>query len=201
MSRRVGPLAVVAVAVIAGGLGVLASLFVAGPGPLLGTEAGQRLYNDALTATAPAAPDGVVMARRGQPVPAFAVTGLEGAELRLPDAYAGRRVLVNLWASWCGPCIEEMPELDRFARAQGADGVQVLGLALDDPDAVRAFLAKVPVDYAIAVDAPGPADAGVRLGNPRGVLPYTVLIDTDGRLLKQRIGPFAHGETEAWATP
>ena len=45
------------------------------------------------------------------------------------------------------------------------------------------------------------ADAGVRLGNPRGVLPYTVLIGADGRVVKQRIGPFAHGETDAWATP
>ena len=53
---KVGPLAVVAIAVAAGGLGVLASLFVSGPGPLLGTETGQRLYNDALVAAAPPAP-------------------------------------------------------------------------------------------------------------------------------------------------
>ena len=66
---------------------------------------------------------------------------------------------------------------------------------------MRAFLERVPVDYAIALDPPGPADAGVRLGNPRGVLPYTVLVGADGRLLKQRIGPFAHGETGAWAQP
>ncbi|WP_394003751.1 TlpA family protein disulfide reductase [Luteimonas sp. WGS1318] len=196
---KVGPWTVVAIAVVAGGLGVLASLFVGGPGPLLGTETGQRLYNDALVAAAPPAPEGVVMARRGEPVPAFTVDGLDGVTLRLPDAYAGRPVLVNLWASWCGPCIEEMPELDRFAREQGDTGVQVLGIALDDVEAVRAFLERVPVDYAIALDAPGPADAGVRLGNPRGVLPYTVLIDGDGRLVKQRIGPFAHGETGAWA--
>ncbi|NYZ62138.1 TlpA disulfide reductase family protein [Luteimonas deserti] len=199
MSRRVGPLAVVGVAVVAGGLGVLASLFVAGPGPLLGTEAGQRLYNGALTASAPAAPEGVAMARRGDRIDPFEVMRLDGSQIRLPEAYAGRSVLVNLWASWCGPCIEEMPELDRFAREQGDTGVQVLGIALDDPEAVQAFLARIPVDYTIAVDAPGPADAGVRLGNPRGVLPYTVLVDADGIVRKQRIGPFAHGETAAWA--
>lgn len=198
---KVGPWTVVAIAVVAGGLGVLASLFVGGPGPLLGTKTGQRLYNDALVAAAPPAPEGVRMARRGEPVPAFTVKDLDGDVLHLPDAYAGRPVLVNLWASWCGPCIEEMPELDRFAREQGEAGVQVLGIALDDADAVRGFLQRVPVDYAIALDAPGPADAGVRLGNPRGVLPYTVLIDADGRLARHRIGPFAHGETDAWATP
>lgn len=200
MKRLGGTLAIVAVALVAGGLGVLASLFMSGPGPLLGTEAGQRLYNDALVAAAEPPPTGVTMARRGEPVPRFEIALLDGGRLPLPDDYAGRPVLVNLWASWCGPCIEEMPELDRFAREQGADGVQVLGIALDDADAVRSFLARIPVAYPIAIDAPGPADAGVRLGNPRGVLPYTVLIDAQGRVRKQRIGPFAHGETEDWAT-
>lgn len=195
---KVGPLTVVAIAVVAGGLGVLASLFVGGPGPLLGTEAGQRLYADTLSATAPAPPEGVTVPGRGDIVVPFDVAVLDGRTLSLPAAYAGRRVLVNVWASWCGPCIEEMPELDRFARDQGANGVQVLGLALDDADAVRAFLARIPVRYPIAIDAPGPADAGVRLGNPRGVLPYTALLSEDGRLLKQRIGPFAHGEIDGW---
>ncbi|MEN5060291.1 TlpA disulfide reductase family protein [Luteimonas sp. TWI1416] len=200
MTRRGGTLAIIAVAIVAGGLGVLASLFVSGPGPLLGTEAGQRLYNDALVAAAEPPPAGVTVARRGEPVPGFEIALLDGSRLQLPDAYAGRPLLVNLWASWCGPCIEEMPELDRFARQQGPDGVQVLGIALDDAEAVRTFLERIPVAYPIAIDAPGPADAGVRLGNPRGVLPYTVLIDADGRVRKQRIGPFAHGETEDWAT-
>ena len=198
---KVGPLTVVAIAVVAGGLGVLASLFVGGPGPLLGTEAGQRLYADTLSATAPAPPEGVTVARRGDVIAPFEVEGLDGPALQLPAAYAGRPVLVNLWASWCGPCIEEMPELYRFAREQGANGVQVLGIALDDADAVRTFLERIPVTYAIALDAPGPADAGVRLGNPRGVLPYTVLLSADGRLLKQRIGPFAHGEIDGWVAP
>ena len=92
-----------------------------------------------------------------------------------------------------------MPELDRFARSQGAEGVQVLGIALDEPEAVREFLQKVPVDYPQGIDAPGRADAGVRLGNPRGVLPYTVLVSADGVVLKQRIGPFEHGEIDGWA--
>lgn len=195
---KVGPLTVVAIAVVAGGLGVLASLFVGGPGPLLVTETGQRLYADTLSATAPPPPVGVSVARRGDVVAPFEIAGLDGTTLRVPTAYAGQRVLVNIWASWCGPCIEEMPELDRFAREQGNNGVQVLGLALDDAEAVRAFLTRIPVTYPIAIDTPGPADGGVRLGNPRGVLPYTALLSEDGRLLKQRIGPFAHGEIDNW---
>ena len=91
-----------------------------------------------------------------------------------------------------------MPELQRFAAEQGPNGVQVVGIALDDEAAVRAFLKHTPVAYPILLDAPGPADAGVSLGNPKGVLPYSVLVSADGRLLKQRIGPFAEGEIAAW---
>ena len=94
-----------------------------------------------------------------------------------------------------------MPELDRYARSQGEDGVRVLGLALDDPQAVRAFLQRIGVDYPQTIDSPGPTDAGVRLGNPRGVLPYSILVDAQGRLLKQKIGPFEHGEIDGWAAP
>lgn len=197
---KVTPLRIVAFAVVAGLLGLAAGLWVNGPGPLLGTEFGQRMLNDAITATTPA-PDGVPVARRGEPVPAVRVAALDGSPIDLPADYAGQPLLVNLWASWCGPCIEEMPELDRFAVEQGANGVQVLGIALDDANAVQDFLQRIPVQYRIALDAPGPADAGVRLGNPRGVLPYTALISADGRLLKQKIGPFAHGEIDDWVAP
>jgi len=192
---------VVLVAAIAGALGVVASLLTHGPGPLLKTEIGQRAAQSVLSAAAPPAPAGLAVAERGEPVPAFALTDLEGKSAELPKAYAGRPLLINVWASWCGPCIEEMPELQRFHAEQDSNGVQVIGIALDDEAAVREFLKKIPVVYPLFLDGAGPRDAGVRLGNPKGVLPYSVLISADGRLLKQRIGPFEHGEIAAWAKP
>src|SRR5690606_18787376 len=158
---------VIVVAAAAGLLGLLASLMTTGPGPFLRTEPGQRLAQQVLQANAPPVPEGVEVAKRGGAVPRFAVERLEGGQWTLPDDFAGQPLLVNIWASWCPPCVEEMPELDRFARSQGADGVQVLGIALDDPGAVRDFLQRVPVDYPQGIDNPGNADAGVRLGNPR----------------------------------
>jgi thiol-disulfide isomerase/thioredoxin len=192
---------VVLVALAAGTLGVAASLALNGPGPLLGTEAGQRVVQEAYRATAPEPPAGVAVAERGRKAPAFTLPALDGQPVAIPAAWAGRPVLVNVWASWCGPCIDEMPELQRFHASQVANGTQVVGIALDDAAAVRDFLERVPVDYPILVDAAGPADAGVRLGNPKGVLPYSVLLAADGTVLKQRIGPFAQGEVEAWARP
>ena len=134
-------------------------------------------------------------------MPVIALPALSGERIALPAAYAGRPLLLNFWASWCAPCVKEMPELDRFAQAQGADGVQVVGIALEDAEAVRAFLTRIPVTYPILLDTPGPADSSVQVGNAMGVLPYSVLIDADGRILRQRAGPFDPGELDGFAHP
>jgi thiol-disulfide isomerase/thioredoxin len=187
------------VALVAGGLGVAAGLWRHGSTPLLHTELGQRVLQGALSASAPTPPADLKIAERGAIVPTFTLPTLGGETVILPQAYAGRALLVNVWASWCGPCVREMPELDRYARSHAANGTQVVGIALDDPAAVEAFLQRIPVSYPLLVDAPGPRDAGVRLGNPRGVLPYSVLLDAQGRVVKQKIGPFREGEIEGWA--
>ncbi len=190
---------VVLLALFAAVLGAVAGLLVTGPGPLWRTELGQRWLQTPAAAKEPARPNGMQIAQRGDPMPALTLQKLDGNTTTLPKAYAGRPLLINLWASWCAPCIEEMPELQRFSHTQDkqrGDGVQVIGIALDDAAAVNAFLQRVPVDYPILLDAPGPADASVHLGNTRGVLPYSVLIGADGRILRQRIGPFSPGEVD-----
>jgi thiol-disulfide isomerase/thioredoxin len=189
---------VLIVAAVAAVAGAVAGLLVNGPGPIWRTEAGQTVLQGALESNAPAPPAGTPVARIGDAMPPLRLPDLDGQARELPGAWRGRPMLINIWASWCAPCIEEMPELQRFSAAQGPDGVQVIGIALDDPAAVRDFLRRVPVDYTILIDAPGPADAGVRLGNVRGALPYSVLIGPDGRLVARRIGPFVHGELEGF---
>jgi thiol-disulfide isomerase/thioredoxin len=190
---------IVLVALAAGVFGAALGFAIHGPGPLLRTGWGQRAVQTAYDAVSPAAPEGLAVASRGEQIPAISLPGLDGRQIEVPAQFAGRPLLVNVWASWCGPCIREMPDLADYARKQGASGTQVLGIALDDAEAVRDFLRRVPVDYPIALDTPGPRDAGVRLGNRRGVLPYSVLVSADGRLLKQHLGPFEAGQIEDWA--
>ncbi|EPJ6838194.1 TlpA family protein disulfide reductase [Stenotrophomonas maltophilia] len=163
----------------------------------LGLWAGHRLSPGP---SAPAAPATAVTPtlQVGDPLPALTLPDLAGQPLDLRARFAGRPLLINVWASWCAPCVEEMPELARFADAQGDNGVQVLGIALDTPDDVRAFLLRVPVDYPIVVETPGPRDASVQLGNTQGLLPYSVLFDAQGRLVKAKLGPFEHGEIDGW---
>ena len=193
---------IVLVAVLAALAGAGASLFF---DPtiatrLASTEPGQKLLGAMLKARAPAPPDGVIVAERGDIVPDMTLADTSGAAIRIPQAWTGKRMLVNLWATWCAPCLKEMPDLQAFTSEQGPDGVQVTGIALDDAAAVRDFLQQHRITYPILVDAPGLADAGVRLGNPAGVLPYTILVSNEGRLLKTKIGPFADKQAIAdWA--
>jgi hypothetical protein len=101
--------------------------------------------------------------------------------------------------------VTNVSQIERFAVLSGAAFPNELAERLhaveDDPAAVRAILQRVPVGYPILIDTPGPADAGVRLGNPKGVLPYSILVSADGRLLKQHIGPFRPGDLEDWTRP
>lgn len=187
---------VLLVAFLAALLGGIAGVAMYGPGPLLHTRLGQAMA--LWLADSADAPAGVTVAREGDVVPPLRLPDLDGRATALPGAWPGRPLLVNVWATWCAPCLHEMPELQRFARTQGTRGTQVVGIALDDPAQVRDFLARIPVTYPILIDTPGRADAGVVLGNPKGVLPYSVLIGADGRVLKRRVGPFEPGELDGF---
>lgn len=182
MNKKDG-LLVVGAAVVAGLLGVAASLWLTGPGPLLRTETGRQVLG-ALTPD----PAGLAVIAPGQPVPAMDLPVLQGGPGPVPAP--GRPVLINYWASWCGPCREEMPVLGRFAAAQGPGGIEVVGIALDDEAPARAFLAEVPVPFRVVREAPGVQDSSVRLGNKLGVLPYSVLVAADGKLVRRRFGAF-----------
>ena len=169
---------------------------------LAGTEPGQRVLGAVLEAQAPAVPAGVKIAKRGDIVPAMMLATIDGAKIDVPAAWTGKPVLVNLWASWCAPCLKEMPDLQAYSGEQGANGMQVVGIALDDVASAQAMLQRRGITYSNLIDAPGPADAGVRLGNPAGVLPYSVLVSAEGRVIKTKIGPFESQEDiDRWAQP
>ncbi len=177
------------------------ALFAFGPAAVLESDPGRWVLRTLLHQPPPVLSDGRRMIEPGDPLPELALPDLAGQ----PQAFSqwrGRPLLVNFWASWCGPCVREMPLLDDFATAQEAlGGVRVVGVALDDADDVADFLAGHPVRFPILIEPSGPSDTSVLFGNRRGVLPYSVLIDAEGVLVRGKLGAFDHGEIEGFVEP
>jgi thiol-disulfide isomerase/thioredoxin len=114
-------------------------------------------------------------------------------------AFRGKPLVLNFWGTWCAPCIKEMPELDRFHREFAPRGWQVLGLAVDKPKAVREFLLRQPVGYAIALAGFEGSGLARELGNTQGALPFTAVLDRQGRIARRRLGQTSFDELAGWA--
>jgi len=111
----------------------------------------------------------------------------------------GRPLVVNFWATWCPPCVREMPALDRFAHAFAGRGWQVVGVASDTAENVREFLARTPVSYPIGLAGFGGIELSRQLGNPSGGLPFTVLVSKTGQLAHRHIGELQNDQLARWA--
>jgi thiol-disulfide isomerase/thioredoxin len=122
----------------------------------------------------------------------------QGTELAMRKL-RGQPMLLNFWATWCPPCVEEMPLLDAFYRQNSAKGWIVLGLAIDQPSAVRTFLQRTPVSYPIGLAGLEGTDLGRALGNKVGGLPFSVVIGADGGVRQRRMGQVSEADLRAWS--
>jgi peroxiredoxin len=135
-----------------------------------------------------------------EPAPGF--WGLEwdspqGTRIRLVD-FRGRPLLLNFWATWCPPCVEELPRLNAFYLAQRSQGWQVLGVAADMPSPVQAFLHKMPLDFPVALAGASAVALSRSLGNLVGGLPFTLVLTSDGAVAQRKTGPVTEQELVAW---
>lgn len=115
------------------------------------------------------------------------------------QAFRGKPLLVNFWASWCPPCVEELPLIADFFRKNQSNGWQVLALAIDRPAAVQGFLQKMPLEFPVGLAGTTGVELGRRLGNPSGALPFSVAIGAQGNILQRRLGRLRSEELGAWA--
>ena len=131
-------------------------------------------------------------------------------DLRLPDvagqeiasnAWAGKVVVLNFWATWCPPCLKEMPMLDELQRGVDARRLQVVGVAIDAPNEVRRFLAENQVDYQIVLGDVATVELSRRLGNRTSGLPFTVVFDALGRRVYSHTGEITAADVRTHILP
>lgn len=104
------------------------------------------------------------------------------------EQWRGKLLVVNFWATWCPPCREEMPELSRFHERYRDQGIVVLGIATDDVAKIRDFSRETKVSYPLLAGDLDAMNLGNALGNNKGILPYTVILDRDGGVVKTYFG-------------
>lgn len=119
--------------------------------------------------------------------PEFAFTDLDG-NLRNVQEWDGRLLVVNFWATWCPPCREEIPLFVELQREYGARGLQLVGIAVDEVDAVRAFAQDIGINYPILLASFDGIDLSEAFGNRVGALPFTAVVDRAGRIVLHKSG-------------
>ncbi|MCA1780402.1 MAG: TlpA family protein disulfide reductase [Xanthomonadaceae bacterium] len=134
----------------------------------------------------------------GDSRPEFEHAGIYGQLWRTSD-FDGKPLLVNFWATWCAPCVREMPLLQEIAE-ENVNSLQVIGVAIDEPGAVRGFIEGLGIDYPILI---GTSDVRATLqayGNRGGMLPYTALVDAGGIVRWLHLGELKPDEVRRQVT-
>ena len=117
------------------------------------------------------------------------------------EAWRGRVVVVNFWATWCAPCREEMPMLNTFSQKWGPHGVTVVGVAIDDKVSVRNFVNQFGITYPVLIGDQSAMNLLRAAGNKVGALPFTAVLDRSGRQVASLTGRLNEAQLEAAVRP
>lgn len=113
------------------------------------------------------------------------------------SAYQGRILVLNFWATWCAPCVDEMPELEQLQQDYADRNVQILGISMDTADNVQAFAEKYHISYPLLLAGMKGSNLARQFDNQTGGLPFTVLITPSGAIQKTYLGRLKIDELRA----
>ena len=112
--------------------------------------------------------------------------------------WKGRVLVVNFWATWCPPCVEEMPDLQKIRDEYRARGVEIVGIGIDNEAKIRAFRDQYRLTLPLLVAGFEGSSLAQALGNKAGALPYTALVDRSGHVVQRKLGQIRPAELRAW---
>ena len=110
--------------------------------------------------------------------------------------WQGNILVVNLWATWCPPCLAEIPEFIQLQKQYGKQGVQFIGIAIDQQSKVKIYADEVGMNYPVLLGEQEGVDLSRRMGNAQGGLPYTVIVDRKGNILATQLGTLSREKLE-----
>ncbi len=122
--------------------------------------------------------------------------GLDGQSQSM-SSWQGKTLVVNFWATWCGPCREEMPEFVKAQAEFAAKGLQFVGIAIDRRAPVEKFAKELAINYPVLLGDAAWLETVKTMGNPQGVLPFTIVISPKGEVMLRRVGTLKYGEIAA----
>ncbi|PCH62929.1 MAG: redoxin [Gammaproteobacteria bacterium] len=172
----------IALLLITGGIGVVANHFY---------TLSQSNPSANLISTADATNTSEEKTRR----PDFTLPDIDGIQ-RTVSTWDGKVLVLNFWASWCEPCLREIPAFVDLQNTYGEQDLQFVGIAVEDIQPVREFLDVIPINYPILVHPRDTIPVAEAYGNEFGILPYTVILNRDGEIAHTQLGAISHEEAE-----
>ena len=127
------------------------------------------------------------------------LSDIDGKMLEINNVSGKRFTILNFWATWCAPCVEEMPMLSEFYNNTKMEGISVIGLAIDNEKNVKEFLQKIKVDHHLLVAGGKGTNIMEKIGlNPSNSLPFTIMFDENYDLLEIKLGKLTLNELLYW---
>lgn len=133
------------------------------------------------------------VASSAEPALSFAYPDLDG-KMQAVSQWRGKILVINFWASWCGPCKQEIPEFIALQQQYAGQGVQFVGIAIDDREPVSAFLQQVKINYPILLAGDTGITLSRELGNIVGVLPFSVVVNQQGQIVHRQLGELSKND-------
>ena len=127
--------------------------------------------------------------------PEFAITDTDGQIRNIKD-WDGKIILLNFWATWCPPCLKEIPDFIELQEKYGEQGFQVIGIAVDNEEAVREYMSEVKINYPIMIAEFEALELASRYGNRIGALPYSVIINRESEISDKITGELSKIKAE-----